>query len=369
MKQYLTVFLAFLLLALPGVAWASGCDCGSVSAIVMRAQAQTVQQVNAHTTAEATAIRSEILQAAQNIIGTIQTQTATLVRAITGLKERNAAQLKGEALASEAMKTQDRYGKASQPAALCGSTSVGAGVQLGAQAQEKVHEAMRQKQVDYSNKAGAKPVEYLNRVLADDHPDIKNMTDSLWPLKNTLTEEEVGKAQETIKSIGNPRPMPVVTDDQKETPAGQTYDAARKIHEGRLAAAMEAMNYHTAYHAPTLPDDVTTWAQNQWKEAGSSGTPPGVVNGKLSEAGLYELLARMRMGNPNWFQQLAQANDTGLLRELVMMQAVNLELTRKNNEFLDRLTFLISLDYVTRMEGTTGKDMEELYTRMVGTQQ
>lgn len=369
MKQHLAFLTAILLFASPTGAWGGGCDCGSVSAIVMRAQAQTVQQVNAHTTAEATAIRSEILQAAQNIIGTIQTQTATLVRAIQGLKERNSAQLKGEALAREAMTTQDRYGKASQPAALCGSTSVGAGVQLGAQAQAKVHEAMRQKQVDYSNKAGAKPVEYLNRVLAEDHPDIKSMTDSIWPLKTTLTEEEVGNAQETIKSLSNPRPLPMVTDDQKETPAGQTYDAARKIHEGRLAAAMEAMNFHTAYHAPTLPDDVTTWAQNQWKEAGSSGTPPGVVNGKLSEAGLYELLARMRMGNPNWFQQLAQANDTGLLREIAMMQAVMIELTRKNNEFLDRLTFMTALDYVTRMEGTTGKDMDEQYAHMVGTQQ
>lgn len=358
-----------LVLSLPGVAWGSGCDCGAVSGIVMRAQAQIIQQVNANTTAEASAIRSEILLAAQNIIGTINTQTATLVRAIQSLKERNAEQLKGEALAREAMKTHDRYGKAAQPAALCGSTSMGAGVQLGAKAQSKVHEALRQKQVAYSNKAGVKPVEYLNRVLADDHPDIKSMVDSIWPVQTTLTEEEVGKAQETIKSISNPRPMPVVTDDQKKTPAGQTYDAARKIHEARLAAAMEAMNDHTAYHAPTLPDEVTKWAQDQWKEAGGSGTPPGMVNSKLSEAGLYELLTQMRMGNPSWFQQTMQANDTGLLRELVMMQAVQLELTRKNNEFLDRLTFITALDYVTRMEGTTGKNMEELYTQMVGTQQ
>jgi hypothetical protein len=54
---------------------------------------------------------------------------------------------------------------------------------------------------------------------------------------------------------------------------------------------------------------------------------------------------------------------------MVMMQALQLELTRKNNEFLDRLTFLASLDYLTRMEGTTGKEMNDLYTRMVGTQQ
>jgi hypothetical protein len=54
---------------------------------------------------------------------------------------------------------------------------------------------------------------------------------------------------------------------------------------------------------------------------------------------------------------------------MVMMQALQLELTRKNNEFLDRLTFLASLDYLTRMEGTDGKTMNDLYTRMIGAQQ
>jgi len=52
-----------------------------------------------------------------------------------------------------------------------------------------------------------------------------------------------------------------------------------------------------------------------------------------------------------------------------MMQAVQLELARKNNELLERLTFNSSLDFLTRMEGTDGKAMTDLYTRMVGTQQ
>jgi hypothetical protein len=77
----------------------------------------------------------------------------------------------------------------------------------------------------------------------------------------------------------------------------------------------------------------------------------------------------MRLANPNWFSQVTSATEAGLLRELVMMQALQLELTRKNNEFLDRLTFLASLDYLTRMEGTDGKAMNDLYTRMIGAQQ
>ncbi len=51
------------------------------------------------------------------------------------------------------------------------------------------------------------------------------------------------------------------------------------------------------------------------------------------------------------------------------MQAFQMELTRKNTDLLDRLTVIASLDYLTRMEGTTGREMDALYTRMVGAQQ
>ncbi|MDR2819178.1 MAG: hypothetical protein LBB60_01410, partial [Desulfovibrio sp.] len=107
MKKFLPVFL-FLLF--PSHAWAAGCDCGSVRSIVMMAKMETIQTVNANTSAEAAAIRSEILLAAQNIIGTIKSESATIVRAIIGLKESNAAMIKGQAVAGEAMKTEELYG-------------------------------------------------------------------------------------------------------------------------------------------------------------------------------------------------------------------------------------------------------------------
>jgi len=361
--------LLILMCLFPAQAWAAGCDCGSISTIVKVAQLQTVEAVNAYTAMEATAIRAEILLAAQNIIGTIKTESATIVRAIVGLKESNAAMIKGQAAASEAMKTEDLYGKASQPSGLCGASSLGAGLQQSLQAGTQVRSAMRDKQREHGRRKGTRPVEYLERIMNDDHPDAKAMTDALFPIKDTLTEDQVSDAHESIKTLTNPRPLPVVTDGQRDTPAGQTYAAAHLIHEGRLAVVTESLNNQVIFHAPTLPDEVTSWAQNQWSEAGGSGTPPGIVNGKLSEAGLYKLLSQMRLGNPNWFVQVTSASEAGLLRELVMMQAVQLELTRKNNELLERLTFNSSLDFLTRMEGTDGKTMTDLYTRMVGSQQ
>ena len=363
------ILLPLALLFFPVQAWAAGCGCGSIQAMITTSQMMTIQSVNLNTSAEAASIRSEILLAAQNIIGTIKAESATIVRAIIALKESNAAMLKGQSVAGQVMKTEDMYGKASQPAGLCGASTLGAGVQLGAQAATEIHGTMREKQLAYSNREKAMPVEHLERVLESSHPTEKEIVDSLFPLQETLTEDQVAQAHESIKTLGNPRPLPLATDAQKSTASGQTYAAARIVHEGRLAAATDALNNHVVYHSPTLPDDVAAWAKSQWSEAGGSGTPPGIVNGKLSEAGLYKLLSQMRMGNPNWFNQITSATETGLLREMVVMQAVQLELMRKNNELLDRLGVITSLDYLTRMDGTTGPEMNDMYTRMIGAQQ
>lgn len=82
---------------------------------------------------------------------------------------------------------------------------------------------MREKQFAYANTPGTKPVEFLHRILADDQPSEPESLDALFPLQSTLTEDQVAQAHESIKTLANPRPLPMVTDAQKETPAGQTY--------------------------------------------------------------------------------------------------------------------------------------------------
>ena len=144
------LFFALALVLFPVQVWAAGCGCGSINAMISAAKSETIQAVNAYTAAEAQAIRSEILLAAQNIIGTIKSETATVVRALVALKESNVAAIKGQAVAGEAMKTEDLYGTAAQPSGLCGATSLGAGIQLGAQAGQEIHATMREKQFAYA---------------------------------------------------------------------------------------------------------------------------------------------------------------------------------------------------------------------------
>ena len=111
------LFFALALVLLPASAWAGGCGCGSINAMLNAAKSETIQAVNAYTATEAEAIRSEILMAAQNIIGTIKTESATIVRALVALKEKQCRHAQGTAVAGEAMKNRGyvRQGRAAPP--------------------------------------------------------------------------------------------------------------------------------------------------------------------------------------------------------------------------------------------------------------
>ena len=106
------VLLALLITVFPAQVWAGGCGCGSVRAIVTAAKSETIQAVNAYTATEAQAIRSEILLAAQNIIGTIKTESATIVAGAGRTQGKQCRHAQGAGCGGEAMKTEDMYGKA-----------------------------------------------------------------------------------------------------------------------------------------------------------------------------------------------------------------------------------------------------------------
>ncbi len=313
------------------------------------------------------AVKATIISAVKSHESLMNINTATVIKAIQSLQESNALQIKTAAIAKEATKTHDTFASpAALPKSICGGTNLGAGVQIASQVTKKLTEDMRKKQFDYSN-THQKPIKYQQRIVSDEHPKTEEMFKSLMPTNMTLTQKELADAQETIKSISNPAPAPMITEEiEKESAA---YTAARKIHETRLSIAQAALTEHVAYHAPTLPTEVTAWASEQWKATGSSGPVPGVVDGKMSQAALFNLLSQMRIGNANYSSQLASLNETGLMREFIQMQAVELEIARKNNEFLDQLTVLAALDYLTKIDGSTSEKLNELYAQTIGAQQ
>lgn len=157
------------------------------------------------------------------------------MRAIISLKENNAAMLRGRPRHRRPQKPKTCTARPHSLQGFAGASSLGAGVQLGAQASRQVHQAMRGKQLEHSNRPDAKPVEYLGRVLDEGHPTEQEMVDALFPAEDTLTDEQLSQAHETIKTLANPRPLPWSRMRRKKRlPARPMRPPAKSMRDGWL---------------------------------------------------------------------------------------------------------------------------------------
>lgn len=342
MKKILLPCLLFL--SISTSAYGYGCDCGSMQTMFTTSDNNVTSSINSNTTAQAEAIIEAVETASTNIIGTLQTQTKTLVSALQLLKEEFHKTIKSTSITEQLINIEDVYGNASQPDLLCGGSNVGAGIQVSVQASEILRNALRENQIAYSNNENAKAVDFINRVLSD-HPSVEEMVVTMRPDNHTLTDDEVILANETIKTLANPFPLPMLTSEQLATSAGEGYEIARVIEEGKKGVAMDALNENVAHHSPTLPTDITTWATEQWNASGATGTVTGVVDGKMSQAGLFALMSQLRTGNPNWIANISKMTNMGVAREQLFIDALNFEVQRQNNELLQRLVVLTALHY------------------------
>ncbi len=348
-------------------AYGAGCDCGSVSLIVSRVGTQTVSSVNSNTNMQAQMLKVEINSAARNIIGTLQTQTKSIVSALQLLKEDFHKTIKSTSMAEQLVEIEEIFGSDSQPELLCGGSGLGAGLQIADQASEILKTGLQEKQFEYGNNQNSRPVDFINRIISDEHPSLTEMTTMLSPKNYTLSNDEVSMANESIKTIANPFPLPLPTEEQLGTPAGEGYQTARTIQEGKKGLAMEVLNENVAYHSPTLPSDVTAWATEQWKSSGGTGEVPGLVNGSMSQAGLFALLSQLRSGNPNWIANISKMTNMGVAREQLFIDALNFEIQRRNNELLNKLLVITSLHYLNSIE--ENNEAKKVYQELISNEQ
>ena len=377
-KNIFLLFLScsLLVFANGGEARAAGCGCGSVSSIVNSARASLSGQIIGVKTAvmsESALIQGQILQAATNLIGTIKTENAMVIRAIQDNKETISNAVKGLGAAMHAQQTKDLYGNASRPVNLCEQHVVGGGIQVGSRTQAAVAYGLQQETAQFVNRYG-RSIDYLKKSTDPDKiPTFEKGNASFFPPERTMSKDDTANAVEIIKLI-NPMPSLEIKEPVSKTPAGQIYAAHRNTHEFRTTLNANIFNEYIAERSSTLDESVTDWAINQWQtnatgQSNLQATPPGVVDGKLSQAALYNLLSQLRVGNPNWSNNIGEMNDTGLLRELVMIQAFQFELTRQNNEKLDRIALALAIMNATNLDGLNKAELDQIYKNAIGAQQ
>jgi hypothetical protein len=100
---------------------------------------------------------------------------------------------------------------------------------------------------------------------------------------------------------------------------------------------------------------------------GGNGSVPGLENGLLSENSLFWLLTNQRLSSANWHEEvLPTLPEAGLLREMASMMAVQLELSRRQNEYLENIATTLALQSLDTLEKDTGAALRNQYRKVAG---
>ena len=180
-----------------------------------------------------------------------------------------------------------------------------------------------------------------------DLPEAVTSAENVFPQGNTLQTDGEGEGSVTnavrwAQIATNPYPDLKANEELKGTPSGQDYEAVKKIKEANLTVPQLALSDIIAHKTPS--HELGTWAEQMNQIMGQSGTPSCVVDGKISADALLDMLTDLRYSNPNWPIDIHSKSTDGLLRELLLMDSVNLEFQRRNLVLLQHIVAMVAQD-------------------------
>ncbi|MDR1870724.1 MAG: hypothetical protein LBS60_02150 [Deltaproteobacteria bacterium] len=356
----LTSLLAlYFLFPNPKAAAAVGCDCGTLSGLLSRAAETVVSGI-------AGPVTLAIEKAAGYETSTLRQDLTAIREAILMAQERGA-----EAVELADQRAADRdaektYEPASQPITNCLNDQLGESWREAGPVRDVLREDLL-KAATARTTRNAKPLDYLEEINAVSAVN-QNLSRLLGtaPDSLTLSETEYASAGEVLGQLTDPLPAPTLPNGLDQSPAGKLYTAAKIDLDKRLGLYQGILAQRLASRAPSI-DGLEEWAERKWGEMGGTGSPPGLVNGRLSENSLIWLLANVRLGSANWHEKVLPAlPEAGLLRELAVMAATQLELTRRQTAHLDNISLMLALEGLDRLDQRARPALRNQYRLAVG---
>ena len=366
-------FLAVLSAGAPKALMAQYCTCQPAMSMGFRSLETAIGTVNTSvnkvdatikTTAEEAKLHNKDLATAAT--AHVVSGLAQVVESIKMLATHLSSQQEFLALKQMEQQIMNTYEPAAQPITIAGNDEMGAGYQVArgttAESGETMMIKILERRLRYSL-----PAEYRAAILNDasgplDDEFVRNL--GLLEPGITLTPEENARNVKVMEFITNSLPPAILSDDLKQTSAGQNYEILKKNYETKQAIFQAVLTRYMTERAPTV-GGLSKWAGGKWVDMGGSGTPPGVVDGLMSMDALRWLLANFRLASANYHEELLPTlNEAGLLRDIASSQAISLELQRKQVELLENISLMMALGGIQQLEVTDRTLLTTAYDRV-----
>lgn len=185
-----------------------------------------------------------------------------------------------------------------------------------------------------------------------------------FPQNATLSADQLNKAMFAIRVAVDPFPTPPLREGYSEQKGAQKYEAHRKIKYSRLAMPSAVISGIVASYAPVM--ELGEWAEKTYADMGGQGKPAQVVNGKISPMGYIDMMVSSRFANQEWYsgeKGIHAKTPTGLLRELAIMESVNMEMQRRQMAYMQQTAGLLAQDQALEAGRQHNTSLNAIYTQ------
>jgi len=251
------------------------------------------------------------------------------------------------------------YGDGALPTNACGGRVLGSNLRQSRASTQETSKSVYQNLAQRSTQFGRVPAD--GKKFKREIPQ-RAFDDGFLPMKGTFTEEEVRQRQDLAWVITDPQPPSKPTEAQENTPQGRRYKEVYNEREAKMLIPRQVYADAIAARSPQI---------------NASGLPradkidrSSIVNGKLSPMVLFEHLSyTSRYANEDWHREINVLNEAGLLRELVLVEALQLEVARRQLEYSEKMALMMAHDQAKSVADAYRDELSKAYANVVNAKQ
>ncbi|MCP4021473.1 MAG: hypothetical protein GY729_06505 [Desulfobacteraceae bacterium] len=327
--------------------------------------------VNTNTTVQSGLIQTQVLEAAK----VIAQELAKNRKSNEELLNMQLAKIydweEGKNNIENTKYVKNLFGDISKIKSICAAPGVATKMQVNDTTIKKAEQDLEKWFYDYSWQFDSiKDIEdhHSDGILDENGNDTNVKGDNIIPNSGShkmTKDSEAGEWEAPAKVASlllDPMPALNLSKSQtKSTEVAKKYAFARKVKKASLLIPQMVFNKNIAEHLPTLEleDHVNAIYSDMGRDSGYE--PLELVDGKISQAAMTDLLVKSRYKNPNWYSTLMVKNEVGLLRELLSMKALQLDMQRQQLEWTRLTSLLLAQDIADKTNDQMNPVLDELY--------
>ncbi len=253
-------------------------------------------------------------------------------------------------VAQQEMKIQEKLGKN----AIFKNIHLGSDIAKSVQAQKKAEPKLTAKFFEDVEKYRGKfknPETLFYHHLENKDEDISG--DTLVSSTGTLDPDQIKTAMAINELIVDPYPELQISDANKKTEPGKTYETLRLVKKAQLTLVQYLLSQNISEQSPTITAEVVNKIRG-YMGVTEAPLPEGE---RISSKAFMDLLTDSRNANPNWYAEIPEKNKYGISRDKLITKAFTFQQELHDLHKLQVKTLLMAQTLAIKINELTDRQL------------